>query len=72
MSNKKILTLWTANVTSFILFVILCSTGLINWIVLPRGHEARGNALVSLRHCGSEVVGDPIVNLGLDPFRLIR
>jgi len=50
MSNRKFLTLWTANVTSFILFVILCSTGLINWIVLPRGHEARGNALVSLRH----------------------
>jgi hypothetical protein len=50
MSNGKFITLWTANVTSFILFVILCGTGLLNWLVLPRGYEARGNALVFLRH----------------------
>jgi hypothetical protein len=50
MSNGNFITLWTANVTSFILFVILCGTGLLNWLVLPRGYEARGNVLVSLRH----------------------
>jgi hypothetical protein len=50
MSNGKSLTLWTVNVISFILFFILCSTGLINWLVLPRGYEARGNILISLRH----------------------
>jgi len=46
----KSLKLWAVNVISFILFIILCSTGFINWIVLPRGYEARGNFLVSLRH----------------------
>jgi hypothetical protein len=50
MSNGKSLKLWAVNVISFILFVILCSTGLINWLVLSRGYEARGNFLVSLRH----------------------
>ena len=50
MSNGKYSKLWIVNVISFILFVILCSTGLINWLVLPRGYEARGNYLVSLRH----------------------
>jgi len=46
----KSLKLWAVNVISFILFIILCSTGFINWLVLPRGYEARGNFLVSLRH----------------------
>jgi len=46
----KSLKLWVVNIISFILFLILCSTGFINWIVLPRGYEARGNFLVSLRH----------------------
>jgi len=50
MSNGKSSKMWIVNVISFILFVILCSTGLINWLVLPRGYEARGNFLVSLRH----------------------
>ena len=42
--------LWMVNVMSFILFFILCSTGMLNWLVLPRGYEARGSFLVSLRH----------------------
>ena len=50
MANGKAFKLWTVNVISFILFVILCSTGLINWLVLPRGYQARGDFLVSLRH----------------------
>ena len=50
MSNGRSSKLWIVNVTSFILFIILCTTGLINWLVLPRGYEARGSFLVSLRH----------------------
>ena len=50
MSNGRSSNLWIVNVTSFVLLIILCSTGLINWLVLPRGYEARGNFLVSLRH----------------------
>jgi len=50
MANGKALKLWTVNVISFILFGILCSTGLINWLVLPRGYQARGDFMVSLRH----------------------
>ena len=38
--------LWMVNVMSFILFFILCGTGLLNWLVLPRGYEARGSFLV--------------------------
>ena len=50
MSNGGSLKFWTVNIISFILFIVLCSTGLINWLVLPRGYEARGSFLVSLRH----------------------
>jgi len=50
MSNGRSSKLWIVNVTSFILFIILCSTGLLNWLVLPRGYQARGSFLVSLRH----------------------
>ncbi len=50
MSNGRSSKLWMVNVISFILFIILCSTGLLNWLVLPRGYEARGSFLVSLRH----------------------
>ena len=42
--------LWIVNVISFILFIILFSTGLLNWLVLPKGYEARGSFSVSLRH----------------------
>lgn len=50
MPSGKPATLWIVNVTSFILFIILCSTGLLNWIVLPKGYEMRGSFLVSVRH----------------------
>jgi len=50
MSNGRFSKLWIVNIISFILFIILCSTGLLNWLVLPRGYEARGSFLVSLRH----------------------
>ena len=50
MSNGRSSKLWIVNVISFILFIVLFSTGLLNWLVLPRGYEARGSFLVSLRH----------------------
>ena len=50
MSNSKSATLWKVNVLSFILFVILCGTGLLNWLVLPKGYAAKGSFLVSVRH----------------------
>ncbi|MFC1883034.1 DUF4405 domain-containing protein [Thermodesulfobacteriota bacterium] len=50
MSNGRSSKLWMVNVISFILFIILCSTGLLNWLVLPRGYEVRGSFLFSLRH----------------------
>ena len=50
MPNGRSSKLWIVNVISFILFILLCSTGLLNWLVLPRGYEARGSFLVSLRH----------------------
>lgn len=50
MATGKSLKLWIVNVISFILFFILCGTGLLNWLILPRGYEAPGSFLVSLRH----------------------
>ena len=50
MSNRRSSKLWVINVGSFILFIMLSGTGLLNWLVLPRGYEARGSFLVSLRH----------------------
>jgi len=50
MSNGRPSKLWVVNVISFLLFIVLCITGLLNWLVLPRGYEARGSYLVSLRH----------------------
>jgi hypothetical protein len=50
MSNEKSSKLWIVNVMSFCLFIFLCSTGFVNWLVLPRGYEARGSFLVSFRH----------------------
>jgi hypothetical protein len=50
MSNRRSSKLWIVNVTYFILFIILCSTGLLNWLVLPKGYQGRGSFLISLRH----------------------
>jgi mannose/fructose/N-acetylgalactosamine-specific phosphotransferase system component IID len=46
----KISKLWFVNVISFFLFSILIVTGLINWLVLPRGYGSGAGFLVSLRH----------------------
>ena len=50
MSGNRSLKLWIVNVISFILMAILFVTGLMNWLVLPKGYEARGSFLVSVRH----------------------
>jgi cytochrome b subunit of formate dehydrogenase len=42
--------LWIVNVISFFLFSLLSVTGLINWLLLPRGYESRVSFLFSLRH----------------------
>jgi hypothetical protein len=50
MSNGRSSKLFAVNVISFIIFLVLGITGLLNWLVLPKGYEARGNFLVHLRH----------------------
>jgi len=50
MNSNKAVKLWTINVFSFILFILLSITGLLNWLVLPRGYEAKGSVLISIRH----------------------
>jgi hypothetical protein len=52
---KKTSKLWTVNIVSFVLFIILSVTGLINWLVLPKGYELRGSFLISIRHFLIEV-----------------
>jgi len=57
MASERTQKLWLVNVTSFVLFVVLAFTGLLNWLVLPKGYQARGSFLVSLRHFLVEVHG---------------
>jgi len=47
---EKISKLWIVNVISFLLFSLLSVTGLVNWLVLPRGYGQIAGFLVSLRH----------------------
>jgi cytochrome b subunit of formate dehydrogenase len=46
----KLSRLWIVNVISFFLFSLLSVTGLINWLLLPRGYGSGSGFLVSLRH----------------------
>ncbi len=50
MLNGKAVKLWVVNIASFFLFILLSMTGLINWLLLPRGSETRDRSLISLRH----------------------
>jgi hypothetical protein len=50
MRSRKTSDLWLINVVSFVLFVVLSLTGLINWLLLPKGYAARGSFLITLRH----------------------
>ena len=49
MAEGKRVQLWVVNIVSFIVFVLLAATGLINWLVLPRG-GGRGSWLTETRH----------------------
>ncbi|NQT55389.1 MAG: DUF4405 domain-containing protein [Desulfobacteraceae bacterium] len=55
MTNRKTYKLWLTNVVSFILLTVLAITGLINWLLLPKGYEAKGSFLITLRHFFIEV-----------------
>jgi hypothetical protein len=48
-SNNKANQLWVVNLISFLLFSLLGVTGLINWLLLPRGPRS-GGFLFGLRH----------------------
>jgi|APHig6443717817_1056837.scaffolds.fasta_scaffold252313_1 Domain of unknown function (DUF4405) len=50
MPNNKSATLWSVNIISFILFLILTLTGLINWLLIPGGYRGEGGFMVSFRH----------------------
>ena len=50
MPSSKAAKLWLVNVVSFVLFSVLTVTGLVNWLLLPRGYKAAGGFLISLRH----------------------
>jgi membrane protein implicated in regulation of membrane protease activity len=41
---------WIINVASFFLFSLMGITGVINWLVLPRGYRSGAGLLVSIRH----------------------
>ena len=49
-SNNKANQLWVVNLISFLLFSFLGITGLINWLLLPRGPRAADGFLIGLRH----------------------
>jgi hypothetical protein len=55
MTNKRTFRLWIINVISFTLFILLSITGLINWLILPKGYGVRTECLGSLRHFFIEV-----------------
>ena len=50
MAMQKKLKLWTINIISFVLFVLLAITGLINWLVLPHGLGRYGGFMAEVRH----------------------
>ena len=55
MTNVTALKLWIVNMLSFLLFVMLGVTGLINWVILPKGYAVQKGGLVGLRHFLVEV-----------------
>lgn len=50
MTDNKAANRWFINVISFFLFSVLTITGLINWLLLPRGYGAEKGLLISMRH----------------------
>lgn len=52
---KKKDLLWYVSSGMFVLFSVLSLTGLINWLLLPKGHGTEKGFLISLRHFFLEV-----------------
>jgi hypothetical protein len=50
VTSNRALKLWMVNVVSFFLLVLLSVTGLMNWLVLPKGYEARKGFALTARH----------------------
>ncbi len=50
MANNKGTALWKVNIVSFILFLVLTVTGLINWLLIPGGYSGDGGFRMSFRH----------------------
>lgn len=50
MGTQKARQIWFINVVSFVLFSVLACTGLVNWLLLPRGAGIGGGILAGLRH----------------------
>jgi hypothetical protein len=55
MSNNKAQQLWVVNILSFILFMVLTITGLLNWLLIPGGYRGEGGILMSFRHFLREI-----------------
>jgi hypothetical protein len=49
MTTPRNKTLWVVNVVSFVIMSLLAITGLINWLVLPRG-GGRNSWMTETRH----------------------
>ena len=48
--KNSVKTKWSVNVISFSLLCLLTFTGLVNWLILPKGYAARRGFLSSARH----------------------
>jgi uncharacterized membrane protein len=48
--GKDMRKFWLVNIVSVFLLALLCMTGFINWLVLPRGYGATQGFLFGLRH----------------------
>ncbi len=55
MIKQKSHIIWLVNVVAFLLLAVLSLTGLINWLILPKGYEAKGSILISMRHLFREI-----------------
>jgi hypothetical protein len=50
VTSNRSLKLWMVNVVSFLLLSLSTVTGLMNWLVLPKGYEARRGFALTARH----------------------
>jgi hypothetical protein len=50
LGGKHMRKFWLINMVSFSLLTLLCVTGFINWLVLPKGYGGTQGFLFGLRH----------------------